>query len=632
MLERVNSGIGELVDRLLNIQSRDGSWRLGFIESGMMSDAATIMLITTLGLSKGKLISSLAERILAGQRDDGAWRVYPDEPYANISASLECYFALLHAGIHASEPFMAEARSAIEELGGLSRIDSLMTKFLLAVIGQYPWPKWFPVPLSIMMLPRSSPLHFYQFSGYARVHMAPMLLLGHRKPVFKPPSVSPLPGLRMLQLPAGSELFDWDKHFSVRKHPDDYNWFKQMKQSLNSVNIQRQAARRAEQYMLSRLEADGTLYSYSSSTILMVHALRSIGYRRDHPVIARAIQGLESFLWPDHGRLTMQNATSTVWDTALISHSLQQAGLSPLHPSIKHAGRFLLSRQHTKTADWQLNVKHPIPGGWGFSNINTINPDVDDTTASLRAINKLGAAADYRKASNLGLQWLLAMQNKDGGWAAFERNIDNPLISWLPLDGAADAATDPSSADLTGRTLEYLGRTAGLSNEHRFIRNAVNWLYKHQESDGSWYGRWGVCYIYGTWAALTGLAAVGEPPDHPKIRKAADWLLAVQNSDGGFGESCGSDRVKRFIPLSSSTLSQTAWALDALTAVNDEPLEPVKRSADFILRSLRSDGLASSYPTGAGLPGHFYTRYESYPLVWPLLALSNYRLKYNAKA
>jgi sporulenol synthase len=213
LLERVNSGIGELVGRLLNIQSSDGSWRLGFIESGMMSDAAAIMLIRTLGLNKGKLVASFAERILAGQRHDGAWRVYPDEPAANISASLECYFALLHAGIHASEPFMKDARRAIEELGGLSRTDSLMTKFLLAVIGQYPWPKWFPVPLSIMMLPRSSPFHFYQFSGYARVHMAPMLLLGHQKPVFKLPSISPQSGFRMLKQPGGNELFGWEQHF-----------------------------------------------------------------------------------------------------------------------------------------------------------------------------------------------------------------------------------------------------------------------------------------------------------------------------------------------------------------------------------------------------------------------------------
>jgi sporulenol synthase len=221
------------------------------------------------------------------------------------------------------------------------------------------------------------------------------------------------------------------------------------------------------------------------------------------------------------------------------------------------------------------------------------------------------------------------MQNADGGWAAFERNCSNPLLKWLPLEGAEDAATDPSTADLTGRTLDYLGGTLRLGREQAFIRRAAQWLYSHQERDGSWYGRWGICYIYGTWAALTGLAAVGEQPDHPQIRKAVKWLAGIQQPDGGFGESCISDRRKTYVPLPYPTLSQTAWALDALTAASQKPLPEALAAADYLLSRLLSEGPQSRYPTGAGLPGHFYTSYESYPLIWPLLALSNFRSKYS---
>ncbi|WP_219837678.1 prenyltransferase/squalene oxidase repeat-containing protein [Paenibacillus sp. R14(2021)] len=626
MRERIQSGIDGLTQHLLQTQASDGSWRMGFIEGGTSMDAAAIMLLQSAGIGRPKLVRDLADRIWAKQSADGAWRIHPDEQAGHASATAECYIALQYAGVSPDEPRMKRAADAFAALGGLSGINCLLTKFLLATIGQYDWPRWFPIPISIMLLPQASPVHFYQFSGYARVHMAPMLLIAHLKPDFKLSSIRPLPEAARQAMNVSSIQQNWDAHFRPLQPEEFGNRWKELF-SIPS-ELQARAVNRAERYMLERIEPDGTLYSYASTTILMVHALRALGLTNDHPLIADAIRGLESLLFLDakHGR-TMQITTSTLWDTALISGSLQAAGLPSRHPALQSAGRYILDRQHEKLGDWKLNVKTPTAGGWGFSDVNTRNPDVDDTTAALRAVQQLETPT-ARHACDLGLQWLLSMQNSDGGWAAFERNINNPLISWVPLDGAEDAATDPSTPDLTGRTLEYLGRHVGLTSKQPFVRRAADWLFRHQEPDGSWYGRWGVCYIYGTWAALTGLLAVQESARHPQIQKAAEWLLSIQLQDGGFGESCSSDRHKQFIPLPYGTLAQTAWALDALTAVHEQPLPAMEQACDFLLRHLGQDGKAAAYPTGAGLPGYLYSRYDSYGKVWPLLALANYQNKF----
>ncbi|WP_201755636.1 terpene cyclase/mutase family protein [Paenibacillus glycinis] len=632
MLQRIQTGIDRLVGRLLRGQSADGSWRMGFIESGTSLDAASILQLQSAGIRRPRLVKELTERMVAKQSADGAWRVYPDEANGNASATAECYYALQYAGLSPDEPFMLRAREAFAELGGLPRINSLLTKFQLALIGRYPWPRWFPVPLAILLLPSSSPIHFYQFSGYARVHMAPMLLLADRKPIRRLPHIRPLTELTR----GGGEWKElqlgWNDHFLGGPAPEAPDTRRRKAPWNLTGKLRERAALRAERFILDRLESDGTLYSYSSATLLMLHALRTVGYSVTHPVMENAVRGLESLLFADAhcgSRLSMQVTTASVWDSALVSHALQDAGLPAVHPAVAKAGRYLLERQHRKLGDWKRNVNNPMAGGWGFSDINTINPDLDDTTASLRAVRGL-PLPEARDAADRGLQWILGMQNRDGGWGAFERNVDSRLIRWVPLDGAEDAATDPSTPDLTGRTLEYLGRSAGLTSRLAYVRRAADWLYAHQEKDGSWYGRWGVCYIYGTWAALTGLAAAREPAEHPRIRKAVDWLLSVQQPDGGFGESCASDAEKRYVPLRHGTLSQTAWALDALVAVHDLPLPAMERACDYLLRHAQDGGPAADYPTGAGLPGCLYTRYDSYSLVWPLIALAHYRDKYGS--
>jgi sporulenol synthase len=331
------------------------------------------------------------------------------------------------------------------------------------------------------------------------------------------------------------------------------------------------------------------------------------------------------------GTVTLQNSTSTVWDTALMSYALQETGIPAAHPMIRSSSSYLLSKQHKKYGDWSVHNPNTLPGGWGFSDSNTINPDVDDTTAALRAIHGIaGTDASFRKSSDLGLNWLLSMQNRDGGWPAFEKDANLEILTLLPLNEARAAAIDPSTADLTGRTLEYLGNKAGLGMRHPFIRRGADWLIAHQEEDGSWFGRWGVCYIYGTWAAVTGLSAVGISPDHSALHRATEWLLRIQNPDGGWGESCKSDHSLRYIPLGASTPSQTAWALDALIAVHPEPIPEINRGIQTLISLGHEEDWRTKYPTGAGLPGIFYSHYHSYRYIWPLLTLGHYQTKYKA--
>jgi sporulenol synthase len=392
-------------------------------------------------------------------------------------------------------------------------------------------------------------------------------------------------------------------------------------QQLHSLAIQR-----AKKYMLDHIEEDGTFYSYYSSTFLMIFALISLGYKKTDPVITKAIAGIKSMKCTINGQPHMQYTTADVWNSSLIGYALQEAGISPEDPMVEKTNQYLLKRQHTKFGDWVIHNPTSLPGGWGFSDINTINPDVDDTTASLRSISRTGAS--LHGAWSRGINWLLSMQNDDGGWAAFEKNTDNKLFEFLPIEKAEFILTDPSCADITGRTLEFFGNYTNLSKDHQSIKKGVKWLLDHQEHDGSWYGRWGICYIYGTWAAVTGLAAVGVPESDASIQKAIQWLQHIQNKDGGWGESCYSDSKQTYAPLEASTLTHTAWALDTLICVSNKPTPAIRKGITYLLENLQKEDWTTAYPKGQGMAGVFYIHYHSYRYIFPLLTLAHYRRKF----
>ncbi|OXM82752.1 squalene--hopene cyclase [Paenibacillus rigui] len=625
-MDEVSHAIRQMTENLLKLQQSDGSWRFCF-ENGILTDAYMIITLRVLDMNDESLIRRLHARILNEQQADGSWKVFHDEKEGSLSTTVDAYYALLCSGYSSRDDLsMQKAKQFILSKGGLRKVRAVLTKIFLAVTGQYPWPSSLLIPIELLLLPPSAPVSFWDFSGYARVHLAPMLLLADRKYVV---SVQELPDLSEL---AGGRPEGWDDPEPPSRGLQDL--LHKMKNGIGRLSglplqLHKAATQEAERYMLDRREADGTLYSYATSTFLMIYALLALGYDKRHSVITQAVQGLKGMLCSSDGKLFLQNSPSPVWDTALLSHALQEAGLSAEHPAIRSAAGYLIPKQQRTLGDWTVHNPNPVPGGWGFSETNTMNPDVDDTTAALRAIKPLlRSEPSYREEWNRGVNWVISMQNDDGGWPSFEKDTDLELLTWLPIDGAKAAAIDPSSADLTGRTLDFLGHCAGLNQQQRFIRSAADWLINRQEEDGSWYGRWGVCYIYGTWAALTGLRAVGIEGEHPTVRKAVRWLLSIQNGDGGWGESCSSDRLMRYVSLGHSTPSQTAWALDALIAVHASSTPPIDLGIQRLIRLLHEDDWKSTYPTGAGLPGIFYSHYHSYRLIWPLLTLSHYRNKY----
>ncbi|WP_370457962.1 squalene--hopene cyclase [Thalassobacillus sp. CUG 92003] len=625
----VRSEMERLINRLKQDQSEDGSWDYAF-ETGVATDAYMIILLRSLEIHEEKLIQDLVERILSKQEKNGAWKLFHDEGEGNVSATIEAYYGLLYSGnVNIQDPNMKQAEQFILKQGGLSEA-SMFTKIMLVLTGQYAWPKLFPVPLEAILLPVQFPLNMYDISVFGRANIVPILLLAHKKYQLTTPQT---PDLSHLYVHRGSTS---DDHF-FREQNRVFEW-RHYLTSLTSYlqssfytlsHLEETAIEEAKQYMLRRIEPDGTFLNYFSATFLMIFAFLSLGFSKKDERIQRAVNGLKSMAIFIDDRIHMQYTTADVWNTSLISYTLQEAGVSEHSEVVQKANRYLLLRQHVKYGDWGVHSPYARPGGWGFSNLNTMHPDVDDTTASLRALHKsLSFQPRLYPAWERGVQWGMAMQNNDGGWPSFERNVDKTIFNLLPVQGAKFILLDASTADLTGRTLEFLGNYTNLNRQHAAITRGVAWLRKEQKQNGSWYGRWGICYIYGTWSAVTGLVACGANTEAPMLRKAARWLKGIQNEDGGWGESCKSDTENRYVPLQASTLTHTAWAVDALIATSPSPTPAIEKGIQFLIDQGNNRDWTSDYPKGQGMGGAFYIHYHSYRYIWPLLALSHYKQKF----
>ncbi|MFA9556405.1 prenyltransferase/squalene oxidase repeat-containing protein [Evansella sp. AB-rgal1] len=591
----------KLISCLRDEQFDDGSWNYP-CENGPITDAYMIIVLTALNYQEEPFITMLANRILSTQLPNGAWKLYEDEEEGNLSATIEAYTALLFSEKRTkNHKEMKLAENFILKQGGV-KAAHVSTKFMLALNGLYPWPTFFPIPLTTILLPKIFPSSFENMTSYVKVHFASVLVAAKKRFAIKNSG-----------LPSITHLILEDK---VKRRLS-----KQLEGSpYHKTNfLQRKALQRAENYILDRIEGDGTLGSYVTATVYMIYSLLAFGYDATSPLIKHAINGIKKSATEIDKEMHIQNASSTIWDTALITYALQEAGVPASDSIIRNAAEFLLKQQQ------QNNESNTAKGAWSFSHNNSSHPDIDDTQVALRAIQPFTFySKDHLQAWNKGLTWLLSMQNKDGGWSSFDKNKGKHLIANLPIPNIKDTAIDPSTADLTGRTLQFLGKYVKMNDEHPRVSNAVKWLLKNQEESGAWYGRWGVCYIYGTWAAVTGLRSVGVLNTHVAIKRAEEWLISVQNTDGGWGESCKSDVERTFVGLPISTLPQTAWALDALISINDEPSVEINRGITFLLDHVDE----VSYPTGGGLPGTFYINYHSYNTIWPLLAVSHYLDKY----
>nr|WP_102275925.1 squalene--hopene cyclase [Cytobacillus massiliigabonensis] len=629
MKSRINAGINQLIDKLQQDQLANGSWNYPF-ETGISTDCYMIILLRTLEIHDEILIKQLTERIVSKQEKNGAWKLYYDEGKGNITATAEAYYALLYSGYYSKEDLeLVKARQFILANGGLDNVH-LLTKLMLAMTGQLKWPARFPLPIELILLPPAFPINFYSFSVFGRANMAPLMILADRK--YR---------IRTKNSPDLTDLFTRkDDHYG-----NDSVYFNNMEEwrSLYATiekaiknliglpsYIHKLATEQTKQYMLARIEANGTFLGYFSSTFLMIFALLSLGYSKKDPIIIKAVKGIKSMKCEINGQIHIQYTTASVWNTSLISYVLQEAGLSSKEQMVDRANNYLLSQQHYKYGDWIIHNPSGFPGGWGFADNNTLHPDVDDTTSSLRAIARsVQKKPKYRQSWDRGVLWALSMQNDDGGWPAFEKNTNSSLVKMLPIEKAEFLLSDPSSADLTGRTLEFLCLYTNLSNNHHSIKSGLNWLLHDQEKDGSWYGRWGICYIYGTWAAITGLRSAGVRETHASIKAATDWLISIQNTDGGWGESCKSDSSQAYVPLNASTLTHTAWAVDALIAVSNKPTKAIIAGINYLLDHLHHKDWTTDYPKGQGMAGDFYIHYHSYRFIFPLLALAHYQNKYD---
>ncbi len=627
MILDVENEMKRIINIVKNDQSANGSWVYPF-ETGIKTDAWMIILLRSLEINDEALIQSLVRRIVSKQEENGAWKLFDDEKNGNLTATVDAYYALLYSGYHQkNDKEMLAAKRQILALGGIENVH-LFTKIMLALTGQYKWPRYFPLPPEIILFPLSFPINYFDISVFGRANLTPILIVGNKR--FS---------LKTTRSPNLQDLFQSREN----EHQDDNFWNESaewrslstyMQQAIKSMlnfpaNIRATAIKQAEKYMIDRLEPDGTFSNYFSSTFLMIFALLSLDYSKSHPVIQKALTGLKSMTTLINGQVHMQYTTATVWNTNLLSYALQEAGVSFEDTTIQKANHYLLSRQHYRYGDWAIHNPNSLPGGWGFSDLNTMHPDIDDTTASLRAIHRaVKHNTSYRHAWDRGINWLLTMQNNDGGWPAFEKNVNKKLLTYLPIEGGEYIFLDPSTADLTGRTLEFFGNFTNLTSNHSSIKNGVKWLKQNQEKDGSWYGRWGICYIYGTWAAVTGMISVGVSPNDPSIIQALNWLKSIQNSDGGWGESCNSDIYRTYIPLNASTITQTAWAVDTLISASEKTTSEIDAGIQFLLTASKKEDWTKHYPKGQGLAGEFYMHYHSYDYIFSLLALSHYHKKY----
>ncbi|MED4715826.1 squalene--hopene cyclase [Bacillus badius] len=618
MKHQVYKEINSIANQFVQDQAEDGAWHYPF-ETGIASDCSMIILLRTLEMNdEEELIKELVERIVGKQQEDGSWKLFHDQDKGNLTSTVEAYYALLYSGYrNPKDPEIQAARRFIMVNGGATEVHMFL-KILLALTGQCAWPH-FPVNIEVLLLPDSFPINLFDLSVYGRANLIPFLILANtnfRRRTPKSPDLSDLFLKRKVHF------------FTEEQEEDARSVIKLIKQGIKALkyhgNLRELTLYRAEKYMLNRIEPDGTFLNYFSSTTLMIYALLARGYSNTHPVITRAVQGLKAMTCRINGELHCQYTTASIWNTTLINYALQEAGIPYSSNMIQKANHYILSRQHLKYGDWVIHEPNLLPGGWGFADMNTIHPDIDDTTTALRAIRSLAIEqVDCRQAWDRGVNWLISMQNNDGGWAAFEKNVDKKVLNLLPLEGGKDLLIDPSTVDLTGRTLEFFGNYTHLDDHHPMVKRGIRWLLRHQNADGSWVGRWGV-YIYGTWAAVTGMIAVGVSRNHPAIQKALAWLRKIQNPDGGWGESCKSDIKNCYVPLGESTRTHTAWALDTLISAATGVTPEIENGAAF-LTDKKEKKWTAAYPKGRGMAGSFYINYHCYEYVFPLLSLAHFQ-------
>ena len=616
------------VSHLLSLQHEDGWWQ-GELETNVTMDAEDLLMREFLGIRTAAETAAAARWIRSRQRGDGTWSNWFGGS-ADLSTTVEAYVALRLAGDPPEASHMARASAFIRERGGIPAT-RVFTRIWLALFGEWPWQDLPVMPPELIFLPRWVPLNIYDWGCWARQTIVPLTIVCSLKPVRPLPftlaelHADHVPGLEI----AGKNDY-WSKAFRGLDRVL-HRWESGGGQSKAAKAVRDAAFRRAADWILARQEQDGCWGGIQPPWVYSLIALHLLGYDLDHPVIKRGLSGLDRFTitedTPDGQVRRLEACQSPVWDTVLALVALGDAGVSAGDPALVSAASWVLSEEIRGPGDWQVRRPGLAPAGWAFEFDNDCYPDIDDTAEVLLALRRVELpgtlAADQVAAVGRALDWMIGMQSRDGGWGAFDADNTAKLVTKLPFCDFGEV-TDPPSADVTAHTLEALA-AAGLGSAPA-ARRGVAWLLRAQEPDGSWFGRWGANYVYGTGAVVPALIAAGVRPGKPCIRRAVAWLTEHQNADGGWGESLASYDDPAQAGRGESTASQTAWAMLALLAAGgDDALRSAERGADWLVATQRPDGNWDEPQfTGTGFPGDFYINYHLYRLVFPVSALGRY--------
>ncbi|MBI1899312.1 MAG: squalene--hopene cyclase [Acidobacteria bacterium] len=615
------TAIRRSVDALIAMQHEQGYW-WGELTADTTLESDYILLQLWLHPPRNgiwnpphrDLIERAVRSILDRQLPGGGFNIYPHGP-AEISATVKAYFALKLAGLPYDGPELSGARARILELGGIHAANSYV-KVNLSLFGLYPRELCPSIPPEMMLLPGN---FIYQMSSWTRAIVVPLAIVHAANPRRPVPSGFTLEELFVPKDPPrrSAPVLSWRNLFL------QVDRMLKLWEKYGSRRLRDKAVRRAGQWFLERTRYSDGLGAIYPPMMYSIMALDVLGYPPGHPDRAEAERQFEGLMVDDGRRFFFQPCFSPVWDTAIVAFALGEAGIAP-RDSLRRAADWLLSKEVRRRGDWSVKRPETPPSGWYFEFANEFYPDIDDSAMVLLALSH--ARASHELAHNAcvqrALHWLLEMQSKDGGWAAFD--VDN---DWRPLSHVPfadhNAMLDPTCPDITGRVLEGL-IASGISRNHPAIRRGVDYLVRNQEQDGSWYGRWGVDYVYGTFLALRGLRAAGVSSREAFVLRAGEWLRSIQNADGGWGESCASYDNNSFT-AAPSTPSQTAWAVLGLLASGDDRSISLQKGIEYLLETQRRDGTwEEDLATGTGFPRVFYLTYHLYRNSFPLLALAVY--------
>jgi squalene-hopene/tetraprenyl-beta-curcumene cyclase len=616
--------LSRAADCLVSMQNESGFW-CGELEGDSILQSEYILLKYIVEQENDPRLPRIANYLRKQQRpSDGAWIQYPGGK-PDLSATVKAYFSLKLMGDSVDAPHMRKARDLILSLGGAERCNTY-SKFYLAALGQMHYDSIPVIPPEMVLLPRWFYFHLDKVSAWSRTMIMPLAVVSSYRPVRQLPAPRGIMELYANHDYLHRPFCEFDKQLLSWK-----NLFLAIDKGLKLWErsklkpLRRSALQRIEEWILKR--ADGTvsdgLGAIFPPMVYIIIALRCLGYTMNDPMVREAERQLDRLMIEEEDSIRLQPCFSPIWDTGIAAYALCEAGFNQEHESMRKAIGWLIHKECRKYGDWKANIRETVePSGWYFEFNNSYYPDVDDTAMVTMALIRSGCSAGKSPASR-GIQWILTMQNDDGGWAAFDRTINRPILESIPF-ADHNAIQDPSCPDITGRTLECLGHS-GVNPDHAAVQRAMRFLEFEQEPEGCWFGRWGVNYIYGTWQVVCGLKTVGADMNQPWIQKSGEWLRSVQKEDGSFGESADSYEDPALKGSGPSTASQTAWGTMALMAVYGPDDPRVLQGIRYLIDTqLGSGNWEEPWFTGTGFPRVFYLRYHLYRLYFPIMCLGRW--------